>query len=72
MVVVFVVMAVTVSIFLVIAALGPKNRFYDYRPTETVDKFPLNLDLDEDEEDDADVLFDAGRHKLLRKSSEVV
>lgn len=71
-VVVLVVMAVTVSIFLVIAALGPKKGFYDYRPTETMDKFPVNLDLDEEEEDEADVLFDAGRHKLLRKSGPVV
>lgn len=65
------VMGITVSIFLAIAAFGPKNRFYQYRPTETNDKF-LNVDLDEDGDEEADVLFDAGRHKLLRKSSQTV
>ena len=73
MAVLLVVMAVTISIFLAIAALGPKSRFYDYRPTETNDKFaPLSVDLDDEDEDEADVLFDAGRHKLLRKSGPTV
>jgi hypothetical protein len=63
-----VVMAVVVSIFLVIAAFGPK-RFNEYRPADVMEKYPLELD-DEDEAD-AEILFDAGHHKLLRKSGAV-
>lgn len=63
-----VVMAVVVSIFLLIAALGPK-RFNEYRPADVMEKYPLELDDEDDAE--ADVLFDAGRHKLLRKSGAV-
>lgn len=70
MFVLFGVMAATVSIFLLISALGPKRRLYEYRPTDANEKYPLNLDDDDDEE--SDVLFDAGRHKLLRKGSHVV
>ena len=65
----FLVIVGTVSLFLLIAALGPKNRFYEYRRTEL--KENLSLDLDDDDEEEGEVLFDAGQHKLLKKAARV-